>query len=502
MATEAGTGQPTPAPTSPAPATTPPSASPPHAGALLGILSLAAFMAGLDLFIVNVGFDAIGREFDGASLADLSWVLNAYAIVFAALLVPLGRLSDRYGRKAGFLLGVGLFTAASAACAVSTSLWQLVAFRVLQAIGAAALTPASLGLLLSAFPPERRAGAVRIWSATAALAAAAGPVFGGLLVSASWRWIFLVNIPIGVFALLVAVRIVPGSKDSGDLGERTATRLPDLPGAALLTASTGLLALGLVKINDWPAARTSAVLAGAVLGIAVFWFRSLRHASPVIEPALLRVRAFAWSNVTAIAFSAAFAANLLTAILWMQQVWHYSALRTGLGIAPGPLMVLPAAIVAGKLAARVPAGRMVAAGCLLCTTGVLLMAVSIGQSPHYASELLPGWLVGGVGVGLALPTILATATTDLPAARFSTGSAVVNMSRQIGSVLGISLLVAIIGTPLTYDATHEAFVHAWTAIGIFMMLGAATAFGMTSGTSRTSRTSGPAGHGSRAPTST
>ncbi|MET4924429.1 MFS transporter [Streptomyces sp. PSRA5] len=485
MATEAGTGQPTPAPLPSASA--PPSSSPPHSGLLLGILSLAAFMAGLDLFIVNVGFDAIGREFDGASLADLSWVLNAYAIVFAALLVPLGRLSDRYGRKAGFLLGVALFTLASAACAVSTSLWQLVAFRVLQAVGAAALTPASLGLLLSAFPPERRAGAVRIWSASAALAAAAGPVFGGLLVSASWRWIFLVNIPIGVLALVVAVRIVPDSK------ETTVTRLPDLPGAALLTGSIGLLALGLVKINDWSAARTSAVLAGAVLGIAVFWFRSLRHASPVIEPALLRVRAFVWSNVTAIAFSAAFAANLLTAILWMQQVWHYSALRTGLGIAPGPLMVPLAAIVAAKLAARVPAGRMVAAGCLLCTAGVSLMAMSTDQSPHYASELLPGWLVGGVGVGLALPTILATATTDLPAARFSTGSAVVNMSRQIGSVLGISLLVAILGTPLTYDATHEAFVHAWIAIGIFMMAGAATAFGMTSR---------PAARGSRAPAST
>lgn len=487
MATEAGTGQATPTPDPTPNPLSPASAPPPHSGLLLGILSLAAFMAGLDLFIVNVGFDAIGREFDGASLADLSWVLNAYAIVFAALLVPLGRLSDRYGRKAGFLFGVALFTAASAACAVSTSLWQLVLFRVLQAVGAAALTPASLGLLLSAFPPERRAGAVRIWSASGALAAAAGPVFGGLLVSASWRWIFLVNIPIGVLALVVAVRIVPDSK------EAAMTRLPDLPGAALLTGSIGLLALGLVKINDWSAVRTSAVLAGAVLGIAVFWFRSRRHASPVIEPALLRVRAFVWSNLTAIAFSAAFAANLLTAILWMQQVWHYSALRTGLGIAPGPLMVPLAAIVAAKLAARVPAGRMVAAGCLLCTVGVLLMAASMGQSPHYASELLPGWLVGGAGVGLALPTILATATTDLPAARFSTGSAVVNMSRQIGSVLGISLLVAILGTPLTYDATHEAFVNAWIAIGIFMMLGAATAFGMTSR---------PAALGSRAPAST
>ncbi|MFE6776690.1 MFS transporter [Streptomyces sp. NPDC057702] len=470
MSTQFEPDQPTPPTARPSPTAAAPSG---RLGLSLAVLSVAAFVAGLDLFIVNVAFDAISRDFDGAALADLSWVLNGYAIVFAALLVPFGRLSDRLGRKRVFVHGLALFTAASAACALAGGLWTLVAFRVLQAVGAAALTPASLGLLLSVFPPERRQGAVRIWSASAALAAAAGPVFGGLLVSASWRWVFLINIPIGVLALVVAVRTLPESR------EATARRLPDLVGTALLTASIGLLALGLVQVNDWSAGLTSALLALAGVGVVAFWLRSLRHPAPVIEPALLRVRAFAWANITALTFTAAFAANLLTSILWMQQVWGYSALRTGLGIAPGPLMVPLAAAVAGKLATRYAPGVLTAAGCVLCAVGAAALALGVGREPHYATELLPGWLIGGAGVGLALPTVLASATSGLPESRFSTGSAVVNMSRQIGSVLGISLLVAILGTPLTYDAMHRAFVHAWVVIGALLLLGAVTALGMT-----------------------
>ncbi|WP_441245700.1 MFS transporter [Kitasatospora sp. McL0602] len=447
--------------------------NPRKARIVLAILSLAAFMAGLDLFIVNVAFADIGREFEQSSLSDLSWVLNAYAIVFAALLVPLGRLADRFGRKNGFLYGVALFTLASGACAAADTLWQLVLFRVLQAVGAAALTPASLGLLLSVFPPEKRAGAVRIWSAAAALAAAAGPVFGGLLVSASWRWVFLVNLPIGVLALVAAWKLVPDSRDEA------VTRTPDLVGAGLLTAAIGLLALGLVKVNDWPGGRTTLVLVGAALGVVAFWLRSRRHESPVVEPALLRLREFSWANVAVLAFSAGFAANLLSAILWMQNVWHYSALRTGLAVAPGPLLVPVAALLAGRFAQRVPVGRIAAVGCLLCGAGALAMSLMVGQQPHYAAELLPGWLVGGVGVGLALPTILSTAAAGLPEQRFSTGSAVVNMSRQIGSVLGISLLVAVMGTPRTYDDAHHAYLDTCIAVGLFMLLGAAPALGMS-----------------------
>lgn len=450
-------------------------------GAVLAVLSLAAFMASLDLFIVNVAFDNIGRDFGGASLSDLSWVLNSYAIVYAASLVPLGRLADRFGRKAGFLLGLALFTAASAACAACTGLWPLVAFRALQAVGAALLTPTSLGLLLHATPVERRARAVRIWAATGALAAAAGPVVGGLLVAVSWRWVFLINVPVGVIALVAAVRLVPPSRDPGT------GRLPDLVGTGLLALAIGALALGLVEgpASGWSSPGVVAPLALAVVGLSLFWVRSTRHSSPVVEPALLRVRTFAWSNLSALLFSVGFAANLLANILWMQQVWRYSPLLTGLAIAPGPLMVPVFAALAQLVARKVSIGRVAAAGCVMCGLGAVLVLLSVGPVPAYATEVLPGWLLSGAGVGLALPTILSAATVDLPLARVATGSAVVNMSRQVGSVLGVSLLVALMGNPVGYASTHAAFQYVWWAILAASLVAAAAAFGMTPRVERT-----------------
>ncbi|MER5449339.1 MFS transporter [Streptomyces sp. NPDC002764] len=426
-------------------------------GLILFVLTLAAFMASLDVFIVNVAFDAIGADFRGVGITDLSWVLNAYAIIFAALLVPAGRLADRYGRKRGFLIGLVLFTGASAACAAAGSIWTLVGFRALQAVGAAILTPASLGLVVASAPPERRAAWVRIWAAVGALAAALGPAVGGMLVEASWQWVFLVNIPVGVAAVVAAILWVPDSRDT------SITRNPDLVGAILLALSVGALSLAIVEGPSWgwTSGRTNAAWATTVVALLGFLLSSTRHPAPVISSALMRVKAFAWSNVTALLFTVPFAAALLTNILWMQKVWHYSAVKTGLAVAPGPLMVPLFAIVSTRLSRRLPVGVIVSAGCLLCGLGGVVVAAQVGASPDYAGELLPGWLIGGAGVGLALPNILSAATADLPPSQGATGSAIVNMSRQIGTAIGVSLVVAVLGTPTTYDAAHTAFQHAW-----------------------------------------
>jgi EmrB/QacA subfamily drug resistance transporter len=451
------------------------SSSQPSAARVLAVLCGAAFMASLDVFIVNVAFDSIGADFPGSSLSQLSWVLNAYAVVFAALLVPAGRIADRYGRRAGFAAGLVIFTAASAACAASSGIWELVAFRAVQAVGAAVLTPASLGLVIASSPPEHRARSVRIWAAAGAVAAALGPVLGGLLVEASWRWVFLVNVPVGVLALAATLRWVPDSRDG------SVTRLPDLFGAGLLAAGVGVLSLGLVKGPDWGwAARgTDVAWLVAALCLAGFVAQSRRHPSPVVAPELLRVRAFVWSNVTALLFAVVFAAALLSAVLWLQQVWGYSAIRTGLAIAPGPLMVPLFAAIANQLGARVPIGAVVAAGCVAFGAGSLLIAASVGAHPAYASDFLPGWAVGGVGVGLALPAILSSATADLPPQQAATGSGVVSMNRQIGTAIGVSLLVAILGTPTTYGAAHTVFEHAWWALAGVSVIAAATALFMT-----------------------
>jgi len=212
---------------------------------ILTILSLAGFMGALDLFIVNVAFDKIAQSFGGSSTANVSWVLNGYAIIFAALLVPLGRLADKIGRKNMFLAGLAVFTLASAACAAAPGLWWLVGFRLVQAAGAAALTPTSLGLLIASAAPDKRVLYVRVWSTVATVAAAAGPVLGGLLVTASWRWVFLVNLPVGIVAYIAAHRVVPDSRDAA------VSKVPDLMGAGLLTAGVGVLALAIVKGGDW-----------------------------------------------------------------------------------------------------------------------------------------------------------------------------------------------------------------------------------------------------------
>ncbi|WPB80441.1 MFS transporter [Archangium violaceum] len=450
-------------------------------GAVLAVVSSAAFLASLDLFIVNVAFEHLGRSFQGVSLADLSWVLNGYAIAYAALLIPLGRLADRFGRKAGFLLGLGLFTAASAACAASPGLWSLVFSRILQAAGAALLTPTSLGLLLNATPPEGRTRAVRIWAAVGSLAAAAGPVAGGLLVELSWQWVFLVNLPVGLVALVAAARIVPDSRDA------TPGPLPDLLGAGLLGVAVGALSLALDKAQEWgwSDGRTGVSLLVFVVAGGLFWWRSSGHPAPVVEPALLRVRTFAWANLGVFMFSVAFAASLLTGILWMQQVWHYPGLRTGLAVSPGPLMVPVFASVAQRLSRRVGAGWLAAAGCLFCAAGALYSWMGVGAEPNYVTGLLPGWLLTGVGVGLAIPTLLASATVGLPPARSATGSAIVNMSRQVGMALGVSLLVALVGGSTGGDL-RAAFGHVWMAAALVSLCAAPLCLGVN-----TSRATAP-----------
>src|SRR4051812_35044181 len=325
---------------------------------VLWIVCSGVVLASLDLFIVNVALPDVGRDLGADRLSGLSWVLNGYAIVYASLLVPFGRIADRHRRERGFLLGVAVFTAASAACGLATSVAMLVAFRVVQAAGAALLTPTSLGLVLATAPPERRQAAVRAWTAVGGIGAALGPVAGGLLVAASWRWVFLVNVPIGAAALLAGLRWLPS------VPGHPAPR-PDALGAALVTGGVGALTLGLVQGRDWGwgAPQTVLVLAAAVAAIAAFVARCLRHDNPLVPPDLFRSRAYSGATFVATIFTAAFGARLLSIVLWEQAAGGWSALATGLSIAPGPLMVpLFSFLVAGRAIARFGPAAVSAAG--------------------------------------------------------------------------------------------------------------------------------------------
>jgi EmrB/QacA subfamily drug resistance transporter len=437
-------------------------------GRVLLIVSAGVVLSSLDLFIVNVALPRIATDLHATDIGELSWVLNAYAIVYAALLVFFGRLADRYRRDRAFLLGVALFTAASAGCAVSADVGMLIGFRVLQAVGAALLTPTSLSLLLAAYPARRRAGAVRAWTAFGGVAASLGPVVGGVLVAVDWRLVFLVNVPVGLAALVFGARHLP--RVPGQDIER-----PDPLGAVLVTAGVAALTLGLVQGGTWgwSSPRILAVLTAAALLLAGLAAHTARSRNPLIHPSLFAARAFTGASVIAVFFSVGMGAMLLSIVLFEQQVWGWTALRAGLAIAPGPLMVpLLSFLVAGRVIRRFGPGVASAAGSLAFAAGIVWWALGATADPDYATGVLGGMILTGVGVGLTLPTVMSSAAASLPAHSFATGSGVVNMIRQTGLALGVAVTVAILGGA-AHDAVSAtaAFHRVWWAAAAISLVG-------------------------------
>jgi EmrB/QacA subfamily drug resistance transporter len=425
---------------------------------ILVIVCAGVVMASLDLFIVNVALPQISRDLHEPSLGTLSWVLNGYAIIYAALLVLAGRLADQHNRKSGFLLGVAIFTIGSAACGAAVNVPMLIAFRLVQAAGGALLTPTSLALVLAAYPAERRGGAVRAWTAAGGMAAALGPAIGGLLVAVDWRWVFYVNVPVGLAALVIGWRQLP------DLPGHPGPR-PDALSALLVTAGVAALTLGLVRGDawGWGSAATIGVLVAAVVALGVFALRCVRHHNPLIEPAIFRIRSFSGASAATLLFSVSFGAMLLSIVLWMQDVWGWSALRTGLGIAPGPIMVpIFSFLITGRLLARYGPAVVIGLGASVFSLGLIWWAVMVQVRPDYLTAL-PGMVVTGMGVGLTLPSLMSTAASSLPPPSFATGTGAVNMLRQVGFAVGVAMLVAVLGSPHGAGAELTAFRHGWYA---------------------------------------
>ncbi len=447
----------------------------------MAVLALAVFMSSLDLFIVNLAFPYIGKEYPGTSLGSLSWVLNGYTIVFAAILVPAGRWADRVGRRRVFSIGLIAFTAGSLLCGLAPSVAALIGARVIQAAGAGLMVPASLSLLLASVPAKARSSAIGAWSAVGALGAALGPVVGGSLVQLDWRWVFWINLPVGLAAIALTRRVVPESKD-----ERVTGR-PDVAGAGLLAAAVGLVAFALVKAPQWGwgSAAFGGTMAAAVISGAAMVIRSRAHHSPVIELGLLREKTFSGAFGASILYYAAFGAFVLNSVEFLTGIWHYSAVRAGLAIGPGPLMVLPfASLVAPRLAAKLGGpGRVAVIGCLVNAGGMLLWFTQMQADPAYLTHLLPSQLLGGAGVGLAIPSLLAAGSAALPPARFGTGSGILNMGRQIGTVLGVAGLVAILSHVSASDPVLT-FKHAVLLVVILFAAAGVVAAALLSGRKR------------------
>ena len=400
------------------------------------LISAGQLLAALDLFIVNTAFPSISADFAGTSASGLSWVLNAYAIVFAALLVPAGRLADRYGRRRLFRLGMALFGLASAGCALSPWLGLLVASRAAQAAGAALMVPTGLGLLLGSFPAHRHRAMVGIWSAAGGVGSALGPLAGGLLAELDWRWIFVVNVPIAAVVAYLARSL--NESRAGETGG-----LPDLLGAALFAAGVAAAVAALANATTWDTGIWVCV-AIAVVALGAFVQRSIRHPRPAIDLRLFRQSRFASANLAMLCFFVAFGATLLGIILYMTTVWHYGSIRAGLGFVPAPGFAIPSAILAGRLSTS---RRVLATvGSLLWGAGALLWFVSLTGEPGYATDLFPGTVLCGLGFGLFFASIISAGTAVLPATSYGTGTGIINTSRQVGSAAGVALVVTLVGT--------------------------------------------------------
>jgi EmrB/QacA subfamily drug resistance transporter len=434
---------------------------------VLLVVVAGVFMAGLDVFIVNIAFPQMQADFPGTSLQSLSWVLNSYTIVFAAFLIAAGRWSDTFGRKRSYLLGTALFVAASAACALAPTVVFLVAARAVQGLGAALLMPASLGLLLPEFPPEKRHIPIGIWAAVGGIAAAAGPPLGGLLVQASWRWVFIVNVPVGLASLIVGWRVLR------EIRHPEAAR-PDFLGAGILTAGLATLVVAIVEGSTWgwASARIVGLFVLTALLIATVARRIAHHPSPIVEPALLKVRAFSVATLASLLFFMGFAGMLLASVLFLTGVWREPIVTAGLMIFPGPAMAAAFAIPGARLGSRFGPGRVGTVGAVLFALGGVWWVGHLGNAPHYAADFLPGMMIGGVGVGLMIPSLTGAVAATLAPERLATGIAVQTTGRQIGSALGFAITVAVLGTPHgadDFDAAWKFMIAAGLLAGVTLV---------------------------------
>lgn len=419
------------------------------------IASVAVFLVGIDTTMLFAAFQAMRATFPDTSPADLSWVLNAYTVVYAGMLIPAGGLADAHGSKRMFLLGVAVFLVASAACGLAPAAGWLIAARVMQAIGAAMLTPASLSLILGAFPQNKRSVAVSLWGAVGGLAAAVGPSLGSFVVdTVGWPWAFYLNLPLGALSLWRGLMLL--DEDTVKPGVRGI----DVPGMLLLVVAVSAIALSIVQSNapTWSGSELSLVAAIGLGSLIGFIVRARAAKAPLVDLGLFRNRTYSFVNFASLTFGAAFSMMFFGYFLFLTSIWHYSLTIAGLAVTPGPMLVIPVAIVTGRIAARIGHRPFLVGGGLIHATGSLWFLLIPGSDPAYLAQWLLGLILNGIGVGMVLPSLSAAAVNRLPERQYAVGSAVNQAIRQIGSVLGVAIIVLLAGRA---DATRSDFIRSY-----------------------------------------
>ncbi|MFE5855445.1 MFS transporter [Streptomyces sp. NPDC056500] len=459
------------------------------------VLCFVQFMLVLDDTVVNVALPSIRDELGFTTAAGLAWTVNAYFLAFGGLLLLSGRAADLLGRRRVFLSGVALFGAASLACAAAQEPWQLIAGRFAQGAGAALASPAAMSMIALMFPaPEERAKAFGVWGGVAGLGGTMGLVISGALTGlASWRWIFLINLPVAALALALLPRLVNESR-----APRRA-RL-DIPGAFLGTGTVVSLVYGLLQAGESPwgdAAVVAPLLLAVVLAFSFLAVES-RAAEPLVPLPFLASRTRAVANATSLLFSAAFYAMAFLLMLHMQTVLGYGPLQAGLAYLPYGPGILTGMWISSRAVVRFGLRWTLVASFLLCSAGLLLLAgVTLGDS--YASGVLPGVLVVSLGGGLGLPALTVAAVTGTTEENAGVGSAILTSVQQVGGAVGLAVLVTLAArrsdaladstTPL-YAAT-EGFSLALTVAAALLAVGAALIAALLGKRPRASTGDGP-----------
>jgi EmrB/QacA subfamily drug resistance transporter len=395
------------------------------------------FMLLVDITIVNVALPSVQRQLD-ASLTGLQWVVDAYAITLAALILTAGALADRYGRRLVFAVGVVVFSLASFLCGAAWNITALDIARVGQGVGGAALFATALALIGAEYQGAERAGAIAVWGATVGLGVASGPLLGGILTdSLSWRWVFFVNVPVGVFALWLAVRKLHESRDPG------ATRT-DVAGLLSFSVALLLIVQALLRGNDagWGSAQIVGSIVAGVALLAAFVLIEVRQERPMLDVSLFRRPAFVGVQAGTFAIGAGMFALFPFLSIYLQDILGYSPLGAGLRFLPITVFVFFVPIVTRKHAARVPMWALLSFSLAVVAVGALLM-VAISPTSSWLA-LLPGFIVAGLGIGLANPTIAAAALRVVDPARTGMASGISNTCRLTGLAMGVAVLGAVL----------------------------------------------------------
>ena len=441
----------------------------------LAAVSFGLFMIMLDNTVVNVALPAIQEDL-GADLSELQWIVTGYALTFAALMLIGGKLSDAYGRRLVFVIGIVVFTGASLWCGLADSGEMLIAARVVQGAGAALMNPATLSIIAATFPPRERGMAIGIWAGVSALALAIGPLVGGLLTEhLSWHWIFFVNVPVGVVAIAASFLLITESKDE------THESL-DIPGLA--TSALGLFALtyGLIEANGygWSSARIIGSFVVAAVSLASFIVIERRRRSPMLDLSLFRSGTYTGANVTMLLVALAMFGVFFFVSLYMQNVLGYSAVQAGAAFLPMTVIIILVAPMAGKASDRYGSRWLMTIGMVLL--GLMLLYLSQLSTEATFWNLLPGFVVGGIGMAMTMTPTAAAATRAVPVQKAGVGSAVLNAMRQVGGSVGIALMGAIVaheaaGRP-GVDGFMAGFERALFVASLIAFAGAIVAFAL------------------------